>query len=282
MVMLLQRKLRRDLVRLWSQVLTIALVVASAVGALVTTQACVRSLESARERFYAQGHMADVFAGLHRMPASAVAAVESLPGVAQVQATLERPARLVLPGQADPVMGHIVGIDQARPLQLNRPMVRQADGSVQEGRWPGPSRTDGVLPAWVCEGFALARGLRRGDRLQVLMNGRLRTLEITGLALAPDVIFAGMMGMPDPKGYGVLWVDEQALAAAWDMRGAFNRLSLRLAPGAREETVLAAMRCRVDFRLLTKCWTPKSRNSGSWAACCRRSSPLCRCFWCMW
>lgn len=241
MVRLLQRKLRRDLVRLWSQVLTIALVVASAVGALVTTQACVHSLEFARDRFYAQAHMADVFASVHRAPRSALTTIDNLSGVAQVQATLERPARLMLLAQVDPVMGHLVGIDQARPLQLNRPMVRKPDGSVEEGRWPGPTRTDGVLPAWLSEGFALARGLKPGDRLQVLMNGRLRTLEITGLALAPDVIFAGMMGMPDPKGYGVLWVDEQALAAAWDLKGAFTRLSLRLAPGAREETVLAAL-----------------------------------------
>ncbi|MFN5724850.1 MAG: ABC transporter permease, partial [Betaproteobacteria bacterium] len=182
MVRLLQRKLRRDLVRLWSQVLTIALVVASAVGALVTTQACVHSLEFARDRFYAQAHMADVFASVHRAPRSALTTIDNLSGVAQVQATLERPARLMLPAQVDPVMGHLVGIDQARPLQLNRPMVRKPDGSVEEGRWPGPTRTDGVLPAWLSEGFALARGLKPGDRLQVLMNGRLRTLEITGLA----------------------------------------------------------------------------------------------------
>lgn len=248
--MLLQRKLARDLARLWSQVLTIALVVASAVGALLTTQACVHSLERARDRFYAQAHMADVFAGVRRAPRSALPLFEAIPGVAQVQATVERPARLLLPGVADPVMGHLVGVAQGRPVALNRPMLRQgASGGVTlatsaevvAGTWPGALRSDGVMPAWISEGFALARGLHRGDRLQALMNGRLQVLEITALAVAPDVVFAGGMGMPDPKGYGVLWVDEQALAAAWDLQGAFTRLSIRLAPGAHEEAVLAAL-----------------------------------------
>jgi putative ABC transport system permease protein len=239
--MLLQRKLARDLRRLWSQVLTIGLVVASAVGALLTTQACVHSLQAARDRFYAQAHMADVFASVRRAPRSALPSFENLPGVAQVQATVERPARLLLPGQVDPVMGHLVGVDAARPLSLNQPVLRQADGSTRPAVWPGAQRSDGVMPAWISEGFAQARGLKVGQQLQVLMNGRLRTVEVVGLALSPDAVFVGAMGMPDPRGYGILWVDEQALAAAWDLQGAFTRLALRLAPGARPDEVQAAL-----------------------------------------
>lgn len=240
---LLQRKLMRDLLRLWSQVLTIGLVVASAVGALVTTQACVHSLEEARFTFYRDARMADVFASVRRAPRSVLPAFESIEGVAEAQGTVERPARLLLPGVVEPVMGHLVGVAQGRPPTLNRVMLRlghAASGSVP-GIWPGAMRSDGSLPAWVSEGFARARGLGAGDRLQALINGRLKTLEIQALALAPDVIFAGAMGMPDPRGFGVVWVDEQALAAAWDLEGAWTRLAIRLAPGAREEAVLVAL-----------------------------------------
>jgi putative ABC transport system permease protein len=38
--------------------------------------------------------------------------------------------------------------------------------------------------------------------------------------------------MPDQRGFGVFWVDRDALAAAYDMQGAFNRVAVRLAPGA--------------------------------------------------
>lgn len=247
---LLQRKLRRDLLRLWSQVVTIALVVACAVGALLTTQASVASLSAARDRFYEQAHMADVFAGVRRAPRSALAQIEALPGVAQVQGTVERPARLLLGGRDEPIIGHVVGVAAERPLVLNRVMLRQGptgDSRVW-GLWPGAPQSDGLVPVWVSEGFAAARGIRPGDRFELLMNGRLKRVEVQALALAPDVVFAGAMGMPDPAGYGVVWMDEATLAASWDLQGAFNRVALRLAPGAQAERVMA------DLQILLPRW----------------------------
>ena len=38
--------------------------------------------------------------------------------------------------------------------------------------------------------------------------------------------------MPDMRGFGVFWIDRDVLAAAYDMDGAFNRVALKLAPGA--------------------------------------------------
>jgi putative ABC transport system permease protein len=51
----LDRKLLRDLRLMWSQALTIALVVASGVGGFVTSLSAVDSLALARDRFYAEG-----------------------------------------------------------------------------------------------------------------------------------------------------------------------------------------------------------------------------------
>ena len=50
--------------------------------------------------------------------------------------------------------------------------------------------------------------------------------------------FAGLWGMPDQRGFGVFWVDHEALAAAYDMEGAFNRVAVKLAPQASEPAVL--------------------------------------------
>ena len=59
LVKALDRKLLRDLRRMWSQALTIALVVASGVGGFVTSLSAVDSLALARDRFYADGRFAD-------------------------------------------------------------------------------------------------------------------------------------------------------------------------------------------------------------------------------
>ena len=64
---------------------------------------------------------------------------------------------------------------------------------------------------------------------------------MAGVALSPEFIFAGLFGMPDQRGFGVFWVDAEALAAAFDMTGAFNRVALRLAPRADATAVMAAV-----------------------------------------
>ena len=88
------------------------------------------------------------------------------------------------------------------------------------------------------EGFAVARQLKPGDRLNALVNGKREVLLIVGIALSPEYIFAGMGGSPDQRGFGVFWVDRQALAAAYNMEGAFNQVAVRLAPGATEGPVI--------------------------------------------
>ena len=90
----LDRKLLRDLRLMWSQALTIALVVASGVGGFITTLSAVDSLALARDRFYAGRRFADVFASVKRAPNALAATVLATPGVADVQTTFEQIVRM--------------------------------------------------------------------------------------------------------------------------------------------------------------------------------------------
>jgi len=75
----LDRKLLRDLLLMWSQALTIALVVASGVGGFLTTLSAVDSLAYARDAFYASGRFADVFATVKRAPDALVQTLHDIP-----------------------------------------------------------------------------------------------------------------------------------------------------------------------------------------------------------
>ena len=224
----LDRKLLRDLRLMWSQVLTIALVVASGVGGFITTLSAVDSLELARDRFYANGRFADVFASVKRAPNALTQTLLTLPGVADVQTTIEQIVRIELPGVVDPVIGQLIGVDPRAPMRMNRVTLR--NGRALDAS----ALTDQAIPALVSAAFADARGLLPGTRISALINGKRRTLEVAGIALSPEFIFAGSQGVPDLRGFGVFWVPRDALAAAYDMQGAFNRIAIKLAPGASE------------------------------------------------
>ncbi|WP_332825492.1 ABC transporter permease [Ramlibacter sp.] len=231
----LDRKVLRDLRLLWSQAVTIALVVASGIGGFVATLSAVESLELARDAFYAEGHFAEAFARIKRAPDAMAQRLGELPGIADTQATVEAMARITVPTTVDPVMGQLIGWDERRAQRLDRVQLRT-------GRWPtAGTQAGGDMEAVVAEGFALAHKMQPGATVSALVNGKRRTLRITGTALSPEYIFGGLMGMPDMRAFGVFWVPKDELAAAMDLRGAFNHVALKLAPGASEPAVLAAV-----------------------------------------
>ena len=235
----LQRKLLRDLRLMWSQALTIALVVASGVAGFVTTLSAVDSLVQAREDFYARSRFADVFAAVRRAPLSLAGELRSLPGVVDVQDTLEQVVRVEIEGVDDPMLGQLIGVDRRRPPRINLLTLRGGQGL------PEIASSDGALPVLVSPGFAQARSLGPGSRLQALVNGRRRVLQVQGVALSPEYVFAGLAGTPDQRGFGVFWVDRDALASAYDMGGAFNRVAVKLAPWVSERDVVERLRERL-------------------------------------
>jgi putative ABC transport system permease protein len=228
----LDRKLLRDLRLMWSQALTIALVVASGIGGFITSLSAVESLALARDRFYAEGRFADVFASVKRAPNALEAVLREAPGVADVQTTIEHVVRIEIEGVADPIIGQLIGVDPRQPARMNRVTLRSGrslDVTVS---------TDAAIPALVSAGFADARALAPGSRVTAQINGKRRALTIVGIALSPEFVFAGLMGSPDQRGFGVFWLPRDALAAAYDMDGAFNRVAIKLAPGASERAVV--------------------------------------------
>jgi putative ABC transport system permease protein len=235
----LDRKVLRDLRLLWSQAITIALVVASGIGGFVACLSAVDSLALARDSFYASGRFADVFAVVKRAPDAMAARLRELPGVVDVQTTVESGARLTIAQDGDPAVGQLIGLDRSEPQRLNLLTLRV-------GRLPVAGAHGGdALEAVVSEGFAHAHQLRPGDRVTALVNGKRRALVITGIGLSPEYIFAGLFGMPDLRAFGVFWVDRDELAAALDMEGAFNRVALKLAPGASLPAVIDAVSRRL-------------------------------------
>lgn len=234
----LDRKLLRDLARMWSQALTIALVVASGVGGFVTSLSAVDSLVAARDRFYAEERFADVFASVKRAPDALAETLRAIPGVADVQTTVEQVVRVRLEGVSDPIVGRLIGIHDREPPRMNRVVVRS-------GRAPEPGeagrRGDGRIEALVSAGFADVRGLKPGDTVTALVNGKERGLLVVGTALSPEYVFASLGGHPDMRGFGVFWVDRDTLASAYDMEGAFTQVAAKLAPGASERDVVARL-----------------------------------------
>ena len=226
----LNRKLLRDLWRLRGQVLAIALVIASGVAVLVMSLTALEALQGTAEAYYERYRFAQVFASVKRAPERLAARIAALPGVQTVETRIVELAILDVEGFAEPVIGALASIPERGEPQLNRLALRQ-------GRFVAPGRPDEVV---ISETFSDGHGLRPGDHLHAIINGHKRRLDIVGVALSPEYVYSIGPGalMPDDQRFGVLWMGEEALAAAYDLDGAFNDVALSLLRGAAEEDVI--------------------------------------------
>jgi putative ABC transport system permease protein len=232
-VSLLDRKLWRDMRALRGQIVSIALVVAAGVAVFVASISTYDSLQSGRERFYAETRFPHVFVTLNRAPLSIVPRLAAIPGVAVIEPRIVRDVIVDWPAAQLPVSARIVSLSHAGEEPLARLYLR---------RGSAPQAND-TRSAVIGEAFAEENGAALGSDIRVILNGRLQSFHITGIGLSSEYVYAVKPGMaiPDDRFFAVLWVDRSAAEAAFDMKGAFNDLAVSLAPGADAKPVIAEL-----------------------------------------
>ena len=230
---MLDRKLFRDLRRMWAQALAIALVLAGGAATYVLASGAHHSLEETRRTYYERYRFGDIFAEIKRAPNSVGEQIRSIDGVASADLRISHFAILDVPNLVEPATGQVVSIPEKTEGQQNRLHLRA-------GRLPEFDRKDEVV---VNEAFATANRLQLGDSFRALLNGKLCKLSVVGIALSPEFIYAIGPGdlVPDDRRFAVIWMSELALGGIFDLEGAFNSVSLRLLRDARAEQVIATL-----------------------------------------
>ena len=235
----LNRKLLRDLWHMRGQALAIAAVIMGGVATLVMSLSTYDSLVTTRDRFYREFRFADVFINLKRAPEPVAERLRAIPGVAHLETRVVAGVKLEVAGFTDPITGLLLSVPDNGEPQLNHLFLRR-------GRWVQPYSTDEAV---LSDTFADAHNLQPGDKFGAIINGKRKLLTIVGVAVSPEYVYQIAPGamFPDFKRYGVVWMGRNALAAAYDMTGAFNNVTLTLEPGVpaqavidRADTILAA------------------------------------------
>ncbi len=233
MVTKLDVKVVRDLRSASTQILSIALLIGSGIAILIMSASNYMALIAAMDSHYRAERFADLFAGVKRAPTSLLQRVLEIDGVGVAEARIVQPVRVSWPNATLPIMGRIVSVPATRQPHLNRL-------HLTEGRWVDPNRRNEII---INAAFAEARKLRPGETIDLILNGRLQSFDIVGVALSPEFVFAtrSALPLPDDRNFVVVWAGRDAVASAFDMTGAFNDLIVSTAPGASRAAVIAAI-----------------------------------------
>ena len=228
----LDRKLLRDLARMRVQALAIALVVAAGASLFITMFTAYRALATSEHHFYTEQRFADVWSSLARAPRTVERDIAAIPGVAAVDTRIVASAILDVPGLTDPASALVVSIPQTAGHPVN-------DLYLRRGRHVEPGHAGEIL---ISEGFAEANHLSLGSTITTVIDGRGVTLRIVGVALSPEhVMPIAPSGLQDDRRFAIAWMNRDELEALTDKRGAFDNVALRLAHGADERAVIAAL-----------------------------------------
>lgn len=226
----LDKKLFRDLLRMWAQSLAIALVMACGVATLIMAVGTYRSLEETRTAYYERYRFGDIFASAVRAPKALKSTLAAIDGVAAVETRIVEHALLDIEDLSEPATGVAISLPEGNDPTVNTLFLR-------EGRLPEAARANEVA---VNANFAAAHHFGAGSEFDAVMNGTRLTLTIVGIVLSPEYVYAIGPGdmMPDDRRFGVLWMPEAVLASLFKLDGAFNSVSLRLLPNASGAAVL--------------------------------------------
>jgi putative ABC transport system permease protein len=226
----LDRKMLREVWRLRGQLVSIGLVVATAVMMLVTMRGTYEALYTGRAAYYRDYHLGDVWSNLEQAPETLRGRIAQIPGVAAVETRVTSYATLDLPWLNAPGQGLFVSVPENRRAQVD-------DIHIREGRYVRPGRASEVV---VNENFFNANHLAIGDSITAVLNGVRRTMTIVGSAISPAQSYAVPPGAlyPDDERYGVFWMSRTVLGPALEAEDAFNEVAVRLSRGANETAVI--------------------------------------------
>jgi len=226
----LDQKLLRDLNHLRGQATAIGLVIATGVATFVMSMCAYQSLLASKDTFYREYRFADVFASTQRTPNAMLARMTEISGVASIETRLVYDILLDVPGMTEPATARLISIPDAGQSKLNQVYITR-------GRMLQTQRTGEVV---VSEVFADAHGFVPGDTVRGIINGKTQVMKIVGIALSPEYIIQVQPGamLPDDRRFGIFWISERELEAAFDMSGAFNSVAVRLAYGSHVKSVI--------------------------------------------
>lgn len=230
MVNVLDIKVLRDLWSMRLQVLSIAMLVAAGVAVFVMSVSNYRALVGAMESHHRNERFADLFAGMTRAPLVIADRLREIDGIGIVEPRIAKPVRIIRKDTNLPISGRVISLPATGQPLLNRLHLLQ-------GRWPDPPHPEEVV---INAAYAEARAVRMGESIDVVLNGRLQGFRVVGSALSPEFVFAtrSAVPLPDDRNFVVLWAAEDAVASAFDMKGAFNDVAMALAPTAGTMHVL--------------------------------------------
>jgi putative ABC transport system permease protein len=240
MVNILLLKNLRDLRASLAQTIALTVIVALGITSFVALISAYRDLGTSYSHTYWQLNFADVTFSVDSAPPNVVERIARLNGVAGVTGRLIVDTGLDLPPSVasvknEKIRARLIGIPRDQHPKVN-------DVLITSGRYLLP---EDAKAAVVESHFAKIYHLGPGSSLSPIINGHREPLQVVGVAASPEYLIVSASRqdvIPSARTFAVLFVPLPELQQITGMGDAVNDIAVRLAPGADQATVIAAIK----------------------------------------
>jgi len=225
---MLRKKMMRDLKE--NKGAYVACITIIAIGLMVFTSfsMVMNNLYLSQKEFYKSRNFADGFAEIKAMPRGKIQDLKRIKGISDVRGRLVKDVRVISPDRREEVYLRLVSVDPDEKNPVNGVMLER-----------GIPLDNNQMAVWLDNKFFAANGLKLNQELEIIAEGKKRSLRVVGIGKSPEFIYALRTSgdlYPSPETFGVAYVPSEIMENIFS-RETVNDIVFTLKPGAEYSDV---------------------------------------------
>jgi putative ABC transport system permease protein len=189
---------------------------------------CSDVFQSAKENYYRDYRLADIFAKVNAIPASAIPDIERIEGVREVSGRYVYDARVVSDKTDKLITLRLISVDTSYEGTPINNIILTGNGF------------SGGFDIAADKAFQNAHGLKPGSAVRLIINRKEYELNICAYADSPEYVYAVKTAteiMPTPETFGYAFIPIENIWAFSGQTGFYNDVCIELESGVLYESV---------------------------------------------
>jgi len=206
----------------------------------------VENLYTAQENFYQKQNFAEGFAEIKAMPLAEISKLQRIEGIRDIQGRLSKEVQVLNINSKKPY-NNIKGALHKTPNNEENVYLRLYSVDTKKAKpingvflEKGSALDNNILNVWIDSKFFVANNLELNDTLEIIAQGKKRTLRIVGTGSNPEFIYALRNAsdlFPSPETFGIAYLPHDMMKILFEEGSSVNNLVYTLEPGADYQEV---------------------------------------------
>lgn len=221
---MLWKKLFRDLRENKGTYLACTIIMIIGILVFITFNMVLDNLKLSQEVFYTTQNFADGFAKVKAIPFSEANKLTTIKGIAKIEGRIVKDVQVLSSTGKENIYLRLVSVNPEDKNPLNGVTLTQGL----------PLKTKD-MNIWIDNKFFQTNNLQLNEEIEIIANGKKRSLSIVGVGNSPEFIYALRNSAdlyPTPETFGIAFIPLEVMKTLFSQQ-AFNDLVFSLEPGVK-------------------------------------------------